>query len=157
MLCNVLHSTHTTANCSLPAGQVHRRSFSLCTNPLQGANLPLRLTVAGQQSGSVSFSYNPPHISSVSPVLLPTAGTPHAFHHAIGSHSACRRHTADSGRFKLRSHRHSTSRFKGLRQQRTRGRIVLAHAGCVSARGRPRSEQAGAHHGPVAIQQPCID
>ncbi|WP_193213647.1 IPT/TIG domain-containing protein [Luteolibacter marinus] len=57
----VISQTHTSIQCSLPSGQ--------------GANLPLVVTVAGQASSDVFFSYDAPAVTAVNaPSGKPTAG-----------------------------------------------------------------------------------
>jgi IPT/TIG domain/Tyrosine-protein kinase ephrin type A/B receptor-like len=59
--CTLVASNHTFMTCTIPNGV--------------GVNLDVQLTVAGQSSNSLKFSYLAPQISSVSPALLTTAGT----------------------------------------------------------------------------------
>ena len=59
-VCDVRQQNHTNIICQVPAGL--------------GVNLPLVVNVAGQTNGLFTYSYGAPIISSVTPLLLPTAG-----------------------------------------------------------------------------------
>ncbi|MEW5853782.1 MAG: IPT/TIG domain-containing protein [Myxococcota bacterium] len=59
--CSIQDRTHDTVICSVPVGA--------------GTGLPVRLTVGGQTSGTALFDYDPPAITGVTPVSVPTRGT----------------------------------------------------------------------------------
>jgi hypothetical protein len=58
--CPVTTQTHTSITCTVPAGV--------------GANQPVRVTVGGQSSNTLGFTYTPPVLSSLSPTNGATAG-----------------------------------------------------------------------------------